>query len=155
VFLASNLTITNSRLKQQFGITVKVSYNLNMDNKIQLYIDDMKRRGVNDEIAAPKIDLWLWDKGLSIKPPIFRHFIVNATANATLAFVVFSFIRFICMEYLFKLIFPVVPSCSACESNYAVPIFSVLFGFYKAVTYHEIAKKLALPKWESYSPGNL
>jgi hypothetical protein len=126
-----------------------------MDNKIQLYINDMKRRGVNNEIAAPKIDLWLWHKGLSIKPPIFRPFIVNAMANIILAFVVFSFIRFICMEYLFKLIFPIVPICSSCESQYAVPFFSILFGLYKAVRYYQIAKKLALPNWQSYYPGDL
>lgn len=113
--------------------------------KIQLYMEDMARLGINHHFSYPFL-FWLLGKfGFFMRPPFFKSFWQNMFIWGMPFALVWGVLVYIWENWQGRVIhFSVIVLFSVMSGS--------VYGLVMAIRYSNQAKKLSLPNWDNYYP---
>jgi hypothetical protein len=122
-------------------------------DKIALAVADLRARGVWRSTAAPPLYRLLWRLGVAAPPPLFQSFlsltgVLGAFFGLSLA-LAYGTALFVAAPDLAG---PGERSLAAVTTGV---LAGLLFGLPMAVYYRWYARRLGLPAWDEYVPGEL
>jgi hypothetical protein len=110
--------------------------------KINAALDDLKARGVSKSSAAPPVYRLLWALGIHIPPPHFQSFLgLFALQGLSFALIMTSVLFAVMQPNEFGLLALVGVGSG------------LLFGLLMASFMQIQRRRLGLPRWDDYTPG--